>query len=94
MVVSNGAPNEKYFVSELGGYSLLQCRPCLVGDFVCIAAGNSIRVYSGNGYFLWDLTPRRQYIPCEPNFSIGDFKLNMFFDKLDSFFENIFFLKI
>ena len=39
--------SDSHFVIQTGGYSLLQCRPCLVGDYICIAAGNSIRVYSG-----------------------------------------------
>jgi len=38
--------SEEYFVTQMGGHSVLQCRPCLVGDFICLAAGNSIRVYS------------------------------------------------
>jgi len=37
---------EKYFVTQMGGVSLLQSRPCLVGDFLAIATGNSIRIYS------------------------------------------------
>ena len=33
-------------LSELGAYNLLQARPCLVADLLCVAAGTTIRVYS------------------------------------------------
>ena len=39
--------HETCHLKELGGYSLLQCKPCLVKDLLCVAVGETIRVYSG-----------------------------------------------
>ena len=39
--------HETRHLKELGGYSLLQCKPCLVKDLLCVAVGETIRVYSG-----------------------------------------------
>ena len=37
---------ETCHLREIGGYSLFQCRPCLIADLLCVAADNTIRVYS------------------------------------------------
>ena len=36
----------EFVLSELGAYNLLQCRPCLVADLLCVAANSTVRVYS------------------------------------------------
>ena len=60
-------------LSELGAYNLLQARPCLVADLLCVAAGTTIRVYSVlSGMVLTQrfFSARKQKFPILSEYSL------------------------